>query len=109
MILQEEDELFWPDVPVGESLFLQKLAVRRSVAGQGVARAMLERAAVEARRRGKVYLRRDTDGTRPRLCAFYESAGFVLHRTRQIKTDVTACYERRLGSSPAESGSGLRL
>jgi GNAT superfamily N-acetyltransferase len=96
MILQEEDTFFWPDVPAGESLFLHKLAVRRSAAGQGIAHAMLEWAAEEARRRGKTYLRLDTDGTRPRLCALYESAGFTLHSTRQIKTFPTARYERRL-------------
>jgi GNAT superfamily N-acetyltransferase len=96
MLLAEEDELFWPDVPAGESLFLHKLAVRRSGAGQGIARAMLEWAAGEARRRGKTYLRLDCDGTRDRLRAHYESAGFTLHSTRQIESFLSARYERRL-------------
>ena len=96
MILQEEDAFFWPDVPAGESLFLHKFAVRRSAAGQGIARAMLQWAATEANRRGKVFLRLDADGTRQRLCALYESAGFTLHSTRQIFTFLTARYEMRL-------------
>jgi GNAT superfamily N-acetyltransferase len=96
MILQEDDTFFWPDVPAGESLFLHKLAVRRSAAGQGLARAMLAWAAAEAKRRDKTYLRLDTDSTRPQLCALYESAGFTLHSTRQIKIFLTARYEMRL-------------
>lgn len=96
MILQENDTLFWPDEPAGESLFLHKLAIRRAVAGRGVAASLVAGAAEEARRRGKRYLRLDCDASRPPLHAFYQGAGFTLHSERQMGHWRAALYQRDL-------------
>jgi len=96
MIFQWDDQLFWPDVPAGESAFFHRLAVRRSVAGQGVSTAMIEWAKAMAAKAGKKYLRLDTDAIRPKLCAIYESFGFNLHSTRQMGRFSVARYEMRI-------------
>ena len=101
MILQEEDSLFWPDEPMGESLFLHKLAIRRAVAGTGVAQALIEGAADEAARRGKRYLRLDCDANRPPLRRFYEAANFTLHNVRSMGRWQAACYQRTIPTENA--------
>ncbi|WP_244861053.1 GNAT family N-acetyltransferase [Meiothermus ruber] len=77
LIYQHTDPLFWPEVPAGTSAFVHKVAVRRAVAGQGVAAAMLAWAQERARAEGLAFLRLDTDFNRPKLRSFYEGLGFV--------------------------------
>ena len=96
LILQEEDALFWPDEPAGESLFLHKLAISRAAAGTGIAQRMIESAADEARRRRKRYLRLDCDANRPPLHRFYQSAGFTLHSERDMGRWRAARYQREI-------------
>ena len=93
VILQWEDKFFWPDFPPGESAFIHKLAVRRSVAGKGVSTTLIEWAKATAAKAGRKYLRLDCDPSRPGLCAFYESAGFNLHSKRQMGRFSVARYE----------------
>jgi GNAT superfamily N-acetyltransferase len=100
MILQWEDPLYWPDVPAGESAFVHRLAVRRSVAGKGIAQALLEWAERAARQAGRKYLRLDCDPDRQRLCAFYESAGFVRHSVKRVEGYVVARYQMALDTNP---------
>lgn len=69
MILQEEDDVFWPSAPKGESLFFHKLSVRRQFAGTGLAAEMVHWAKQEAKRRGKNFLRLD--------CAADSCVGFM--------------------------------
>jgi GNAT superfamily N-acetyltransferase len=95
MLLQREDPTYWPHVPAGESAFVHRLAVRRSVAGQGVSRALLDFAETTARAAGKRYLRLDC-ATRPKLRLFYESAGFLPVGQRDMGTYLTALYEKPL-------------
>ncbi len=99
MVLQWEDPVFWPEVTAGDSAFVHRLAVKRSVAGTGVSRALLAYAERAARRAGRKYLRLDTDPARPRLCAFYESAGFVRHSVTTVGRYVIARYELALGDT----------
>jgi GNAT superfamily N-acetyltransferase len=61
---QEEDELFWPDLPPGESAFVHRLVVARAFKGQGVSEALLGWAIEHARGRGKKALRLDCDANR---------------------------------------------
>jgi len=96
MLLQWEDPQFWPDVPAGQSAFIHRLAVNRSVAGKGVSRALLAWAERAARRAGRRYLRLDCDPARPRLCAFYESAGFVRHSVTEVDSYPVARYQKAL-------------
>ena len=100
LILQWEDQLYWPDVPAGESAFIHRLAVKRSMAGKGIAHALLEWAKRTARQAGRKYLRLDGDPERQRLCAFYESVGFVRHSVRPIVGYVVARYQMVLDTSP---------
>jgi GNAT superfamily N-acetyltransferase len=98
MILQWEDPRFWPDVPRGQSAFIHRLAVKRSVAGKGVSHALIDWAKSEASREKRKYLRLDCDAQRPRLCAFYESAGFVRHSVVRMGRHLVARYEMALSS-----------
>jgi GNAT superfamily N-acetyltransferase len=82
--LQAADPDFWPDVPDGTSLFLHRLAVRRSVAGQGVSTELLRFAVERTRELGLASLRLDCVATRPKLRAIYERFGFVHHSDRQV-------------------------
>jgi GNAT superfamily N-acetyltransferase len=76
MYLHNEDRVFWPNARCGESLYVHRLAVARRFAGRGVAHAMLEWAAREAKSSGRKYLRLDCE-PRAKLLVFYRSAGFV--------------------------------
>jgi len=99
MILQWEDPVYWPDVPRGESAFVHRLAVKRSAAGKGISGALLDWAKGAARQAGRKYLRLDCDPERPRLCAFYESAGFVRHSVRPIEGYLVVRYQLVLDTS----------
>ncbi|WP_297860390.1 GNAT family N-acetyltransferase [Meiothermus sp.] len=81
---QLSDPLFWPRIPAGTSAFLHKVAVRREVAGQGVAIAMVAWAKEQARAAGLSYLRLDTDFNRPKLRSFYERLGFTCVGAKQL-------------------------
>ena len=76
IILQEHDDLFWPEVTDGRSLFFHKLAVRRKYAGKGVSSALIEHALLQAKARGKSHLRMDCSAKHPPLRVFYEKHGF---------------------------------
>lgn len=81
---QLEDELFWPDVPQGESAFIHKLAVRRAYSSGVVSNHLLKWAVEKSKPQGLRYLRLDCDAARPKLCALYENFGFQKHSTRQV-------------------------
>jgi GNAT superfamily N-acetyltransferase len=92
-ILLFEDPFFWPDVSPGEALYLHKLVVRRSAAGTGLGRSLLEHAIAKARAAGRPLLRLDC-APRPKLCAFYEAAGFRHHSDRTIGSFSVCRYQR---------------
>lgn len=90
------DELFWPDAVGRDSAYVHRLAVRREYAGRGVAAAMLQWAAQRARAEGRLFLRLDTDITRPKLQNLYEACGFRAHSERQVGPYHVMRYELRL-------------
>jgi GNAT superfamily N-acetyltransferase len=94
---QLEDAQFWPDVPVGESAFVHRLAVRRRFAGGQVSCALLTWAIERAGSLGKRYLRLDCEASRTKLRALYERLGFVHHSDRQVGPYFVARYEYRIG------------
>jgi len=96
LTFQYQDTAYWPEVPLGESAFFHKLAVRRSVAGTGVARALVAWAIAKARAEGKRYLRLDTHFERPKLRAFYESLGFHYVGEKTVPPYRLALYEMPL-------------
>lgn len=77
--LDLEDPHFWPEIESGSSVFVHKLAVRRTWAGQGVPIALLGFAREHARRLGRPWLRLDCVADRAPLRALYEGFGFSLH------------------------------
>ncbi len=68
---QTEDPLFWSDIPNGDSAFIHRLAVRRSLAGGSVSTALLNWAVEHSRNLDKHYLRLDCAADRPRLRSVY--------------------------------------
>ncbi len=97
---QLEDPEIWPDVPVGESAFIHRLAVRRRFAGQGVSTALLKWSVECAASLKKRYLRMDCVADRPRLRAIYERFGFQFHSERQIGPHLVARYELDVSAEP---------
>jgi GNAT superfamily N-acetyltransferase len=75
MFLHDEDRLFWPEVALGEALYIHRLAVARRFAGRGYAHAMLDWAAQQARAKGRAFLRLDCE-PRAKLLALYRGAGY---------------------------------
>ncbi|MCL6625784.1 MAG: GNAT family N-acetyltransferase [Alicyclobacillus shizuokensis] len=98
IILQETDELFWPDVPQGESVFIHKFSIRRVFAKTGLSQRMLYWAKQEAKRRQKKYVRLDCAADRRKLCQFYEDQGFRKVDERLVHTYPTAFYEYEVSS-----------
>ena len=68
-------EKMWPDGAV-DAVLLFRLAVRRAVAGTGVARRLLDWALDYTRQRGKNELRLDCWAGNERLKRYYSDAGF---------------------------------
>jgi GNAT superfamily N-acetyltransferase len=91
-VLLFEDPLVWPDVPLGEANYVRKLAIRRSVAGTGISRGLLEHATGKARADGRPFLRLDCV-PRPKLRAFYESLGFCYHSECTVDGSILCRYQ----------------
>jgi GNAT superfamily N-acetyltransferase len=108
LALQWEDNRTWGEFSDDMSLYLYSLAVRRSVAGQGLGQRMLEWAAGKAAAAGKTYLRLDCMAENAALRSYYERAGFV-HRGDVQGTNWSASlYEKRVerGDTPREMRRG---
>lgn len=93
VIYQHSDRLFWPDMPEGDAAYIHKIIVKRSVAGQGLGSRIIAWAAEKALQEGRRYLRLDTEASRVKLCALYESAGFIRHSYRQVGRHYVVRYE----------------
>lgn len=76
MVLQEQDEDFWPNDTGTDALYLHKLAVHRMFAGQGLSQSLIEYAKEEAKARGKRFLKLDTAAKNEKLNRLYQSYGF---------------------------------
>jgi GNAT superfamily N-acetyltransferase len=75
--ITDYDPFVWPDLEKGESLFIHKLAVRKTARKSGAADALINHAKSLCRRRGICAVRLDCHQFRPRLREFYERRGFV--------------------------------
>ncbi|MFI4972968.1 MAG: GNAT family N-acetyltransferase [Caulobacterales bacterium] len=75
MFADTSDPVCWPDRPEGSAFYLHKIAVRRSFAGRGWSRRLVDWAGDEARRRHIPALRLDCD-PRPELIGLYRSLDF---------------------------------
>jgi GNAT superfamily N-acetyltransferase len=90
---QLEDNVFWPDIPTGESAFIHRLAIRRQFAGGKVSSALLTWAVQRANSLGRSFLRLDCEASRPKLRAVYERFGFAHHSDRQVGPYFVSRYE----------------
>ena len=94
LALQREDD--WGDLSDDNALYVHSFAVRRSVAGQGLGRRMLEWAADRAAAAGKTCLRLDCMVENAALRAYYERAGFVHCGDMHGTTWSASLYEKRV-------------
>jgi ribosomal protein S18 acetylase RimI-like enzyme len=85
--LLESDEEVWPGAAPEDGLYLHSLAVRRSVAGHGVAEMLLAWARVATAARGRLELRLDCWAGNERLRRYYAEQGF------HYRGDVTVTSE----------------
>ncbi len=90
---QLEDQLFWPDIPIGESAFIHKLAVRRRFSGGVLSSQILQWAKNETKLNSRQFLRLDCESKAAKLRKFYERNGFALHSTKQVGPYLVARYE----------------
>jgi RimJ/RimL family protein N-acetyltransferase len=96
--MQDEDLLFWPDVPQREAIYLHRIAVSRSHAGGKVVDAMIDFARHSTVAAGRRFLRLDCVASRAKLCAVYEKHGFVKHSARQVGPYFVARYQQEVGT-----------
>lgn len=94
--IQFDDPLFWPDFPLGEAVYIHRLAVRRAYAGSGVSTDLLHWAVDRANKLGRGFLRLDCPHDRHRLRAVYERFGFQYHSDQQVGPYFIARYEYRV-------------
>ena len=90
-----DDPYIWSERNQDPALYIHRLAIRRSAAGQGFTAAALSWAQEEARQQGLHYLRLDSWADNPRLCAWYERSGFVCLGEHAIpaKHDMPSHYD----------------
>lgn len=88
-----EDRHFWPEIPLGTSAYVHKLAVRRAWAKQGVSTELLAFARNRAAKLGRTHLRLDCVADRQGLRDLYEGFGFSLHSVVPIGRTSYARYE----------------
>lgn len=98
LALQWSDEEAWGDQPP-DAGYIHHLAVRRSGAGQGIGRKLLDWAADRAVKQGKRYLRLDCLASNSTLRQYYQDAGFRLVGTNNIVHDrgEVCLFEKKLG------------
>jgi len=77
MALVDYDPMLWSDIKKGESLFIHKLAVKRTGAGKGVSKVLIHFAKKKCKDRNIKYLRLDCDLLRDKVRKIYENEGFV--------------------------------
>jgi GNAT superfamily N-acetyltransferase len=99
--LQSRDPVFWPEIPVGTSAYLHKLAVHPDEQGQGFAHELLMNAVTLTREKGFRFLRLDCVAGRPKLRAVYERFGFRHHSQVKIGETVFDRFEFDVGAPDA--------
>ena len=98
VILSRGNVIYWTGPESDEALYVNRLAIRRSAAGKGVAKAMLDWCAKQATVAGKKSLRLHCSAKRPKLCTFYDSAGFTRTGPDTIEHGTFLCahYEMQV-------------
>lgn len=89
MALTDLDLKYWSDIPKGESLYLHKLAVKRSYAGIGAADKLINFAKKLAHDRGINSIRLDFNKKRDKLRQLYERNGFRYVKEKKVSEDYS--------------------
>ena len=95
---QTEDQLFWPDVPQGESTYIHRLAVKRKFSGGTISSAMINYAKLKTKEMGRQFLRLDCDVSRPKLHTLYKKHGFMKHSNRWVGPYYVTRYQYEIKS-----------
>jgi len=77
MALTEYDPTYWPDIPKSQSLYLHKVAVKRTFAGKGCSKDLIDFAKKLALSYGIEAIRLNCNQHRNKLRALYENEGFI--------------------------------
>jgi protein-tyrosine phosphatase len=103
LALQWADEEMWGARPP-DAGYVHGLAVRRTYAGHGIGRVLLDWAAGEVARARRSYLRLDCVAHNGALRAYYEAAGFEYRgdRTYADEEGTSSLFERVVGATSAE-------
>jgi GNAT superfamily N-acetyltransferase len=96
IVRQWNDPLFWPEMTADDSVFIHRLAVRREVAGTGVAPALVAWAEQQGLEAGRQWLRLDCSAEHAGLSRYYENAGFELHSERELGEFRILRYQKAL-------------
>ena len=91
-----EDRPFWGEREVGDSIYLHTFAVRRSKAGLGIGKAVIEKVVSMGRERGLAKVRLDCFLSSVGLIAYYERNGFVSVGTTSMKGKMMNLMERAI-------------
>lgn len=94
MALQDYDPVYWPELDRNEALFLHKLAVKRTAAGQGLAAYLIDYAKQCCRTRRIPVLCLDCWRDRTKLRELYERNGFVCVKEAVLFNRYDAAFYR---------------
>lgn len=78
-----------------KALYVHWLCVAREFSGQGLSKVMIDFAAKEAKKRGFMLLRLDTDASKKKLRKLYEDLGFQLMGTDQEDEEYTTAFYQK--------------
>ena len=95
MLVQTRDALHWPNDPLGEALYVHKIAVRRSAAGRNWSRRLLAWAQTKARVARHAISAFDT-ADRQELLSLYRRCGFYIVDDRPRILDHLRVYRLEL-------------
>lgn len=84
MAVVDEDLMYWPGVPKGESLYLHKICVDPQYEGHGYGDLMVSMFIEEGRQKGKKDVRLDVKAYKDALIRFYERCGFKFDKLIQV-------------------------
>ena len=98
MALTDYDGRYWSQFSKGESIYLHKLAVRRSYAGGELSKEVIQFAKDFAQKQGVSALRLECNRKRMKLRELYEKEGFVLVQEIEIPQPGMALYEYKIAT-----------
>lgn len=93
--IMKEDTLYWGQT-TGNARYVHSLIVFPPYNGKGWGRTILDAVAARAKGDGCQFLRLDCDRNNPKLCAFYESYGFVEVGEVALPLSTYTLYQKTL-------------